>query len=94
MADQERARHELLARLEVVLGPEQAATLMENLPPRPWSELATKDDLAELRVELSGKLSTELGGLAAEMRREFAHLHEIIDLRFSFPGGAHGGAGA
>lgn len=96
MTDAERARHDLLARLEEVLGPEQAATLMENLPPRPWSELVTKDDLgpvkadvaqlktdvAQLKTDVAG-LTTDVGGLRAEMRAEFAHLRETLDLRFA-----------
>ena len=52
MSEDERQRHELLARLEEVLGPEQAAALMENLPPHPWSALVTKDDLAPVKADV------------------------------------------
>jgi hypothetical protein len=41
----EQDRHRLLQRLREVLGDEEAAALMENLPPLPWSDLATKADL-------------------------------------------------
>jgi hypothetical protein len=110
MRDDERARRELMVRLEEVLGPDQAATLMENLPPRPWSELATKDDLgpvqvdigvlkadvvvlkadvaglktdvAELKADVAG-LKTDVGSLRAEMQAGFAHLGEVLDLRFA-----------
>jgi hypothetical protein len=41
----ERSRHELYLRLEEVLGPERAETLMEMLPPVGWADVATKRDL-------------------------------------------------
>jgi hypothetical protein len=46
----ERARHELFLRLEAVLGPESAETLMELMPPVGWADVATKRDL-DLRLE-------------------------------------------
>jgi len=45
MTERERRRHELLQRLEQLVGPEHAATLMEHLPPDRWNELATRADL-------------------------------------------------
>jgi outer membrane murein-binding lipoprotein Lpp len=117
MRDQERARHELLARLEEILGPDEAATLMENLPPQPWSELATKADVGVLKADVGvlkadvavlkadvgvlkadvdvlksdvgtlkadvADLRFELGSLRTEMRAGFAHLGEVLDLRFA-----------
>src|SRR6056297_2888524 len=47
----EQDRHRLLQRLREILGDEEAATLMENLPPLPWSELATKADLEGLATK-------------------------------------------
>jgi hypothetical protein len=54
MAVDERRRHRLFQRLEEVLGPEEAAALMEHLPPVGWADVATKHDLAQLesRVDL------------------------------------------
>jgi hypothetical protein len=45
MAPDDRDRLRLLRRLEEVLGPEEAAILMTNLPPERWTELATRRDL-------------------------------------------------
>lgn len=50
MAIDERARHELHRKLEEVLGAEEAATLMAHLPPVGWADVATKQDLAQLRT--------------------------------------------
>ncbi len=54
MVVDERSRHELYRRLEEVLGPEAATTLIEHLPPVGWADVATKHDLAALeeRMEL------------------------------------------
>ena len=48
MAIDERARHRLYDRLEAVLGPDEAAILMEHLPPLGWADVATKRDLDTL----------------------------------------------
>jgi hypothetical protein len=54
MALDERARHELFLRLEEVLGPKPAETLMELMPPVGWADVATKRDLdaLEQRIDL------------------------------------------
>jgi len=64
----ERMRHELFLRLEGVLGPEEASTLMEHLPPVGWADVATKHDLDSLRVFM--KQDVDL--LRADMSHEFA----------------------
>ncbi|WP_052668905.1 hypothetical protein [Nitriliruptor alkaliphilus] len=69
---------------------------MENLPPRPWSELVGKDDLdpvkgdvAVLKADVAvlktdvAELRSDVGGLRSEIRAEFAHLRETLDLRFA-----------
>jgi hypothetical protein len=54
MALEQRARHELFLRLEQVLGPEPAESLMEMMPPVGWADVATKRDLdaLEQRIDL------------------------------------------
>jgi archaellum component FlaC len=46
MPPNEQGRRELFLALEDALGTEPARTLMEQLPPRRWDDLATHDDLA------------------------------------------------
>lgn len=52
MAVDERSRHELYRRLDEVLGPEAATTLIEHLPPVGWADVATKHDLAGLEQRM------------------------------------------
>ena len=59
MAITEEARHRLYQRLEEVLGPEQASTLMEHLPPVGWADVATKRDLDQLGTLLRADLRAE-----------------------------------
>ena len=57
MAVDDRTRLNLHRKLESVLGPEEADTLMAHLPPTTWQDIATKDDLrvlgAEIRTEIA-----------------------------------------
>jgi uncharacterized protein (DUF2345 family) len=55
MTERDRRRHDLLQRLEEVLGPEHAATLMEHLPPDRWDELARREDLERIAERMATK---------------------------------------
>jgi len=70
MAITEKSRHELYRRLEEILGPDQATTLMEHLPPVGWADVATKDDLQHLETRLDASIQV----LGSELRTEMAHL--------------------
>ncbi len=80
MALDERARHQLFLRLEAVLGPEPAETLMEMMPPVGWADVATKRDLdqglaglkhellAAFRGELLTAVTTQANIISAQTR--------------------------
>jgi hypothetical protein len=53
MAVDERARHELHRKLDEILGPQEAATLMAHLPPVGWADVATKHDIIALKQDLA-----------------------------------------
>lgn len=57
MATSERARHELYARLEEVIGPVHTDTLMDHLPPSGWGDVATRQDLRELEARLDTRIA-------------------------------------
>jgi hypothetical protein len=81
----EASRYRLHQRLEEVLGPEQATTLMEHLPPVGWADVATKHDLAQLEERMGYRMDTlraELRGEMAELRGEMGELRgEMNGLR-------------
>jgi hypothetical protein len=56
----ERSRHSLYLRLEEILGPQDATTLMEHLPPVGWADVATKRDLDHLAERLTAQFRGEL----------------------------------
>src|SRR5688572_9850626 len=89
MTISDHSRHLLYQRLEEVLGPDDAATLMEHLPPVGWADVATKRDLdhlgvvlrseiAQLRAEFKAEFVGEIGGLRAEVKADIAGVREEI----------------
>jgi len=56
MAISEETRHQLYRRLEEVLGPGEATTLMEHLPPVGWADVATRRDLDALEARVNARI--------------------------------------
>ncbi|CAN5862334.1 hypothetical protein BH23ACT8_BH23ACT8_14040 [soil metagenome] len=92
MAVDEAARRQLRTRLVEVLGEEEAITLMTQLPPSGWGEVATRSDVAEVAAgverlsarvgDLSARvdgLSARVDGLSAEMDRRFADVDRRLE---------------
>lgn len=74
MALDERARHELFLRLEEVLGPEPAETLMEMMPPVGWADVATTRDLDALEQRMALRFEAighQLGAARNELLAAF-----------------------
>jgi hypothetical protein len=79
----ERSRHELRLKLEQVLGPEQATTLMEMLPPVGWADVATKRDLDQLeqRMDLRFQIGfREIRAVEDRLHADFANQTRTIVL--------------
>ncbi|QBI20797.1 hypothetical protein ER308_15300 [Egibacter rhizosphaerae] len=75
----EIGREHLRQVLVEQLGEQAAETLMSQLPPYRWPDLATKADIAELRGELA-----QLRGEFVQLRGEFGELRgEFGELRGS-----------
>ena len=82
MAITDETRHHLYQRLEEVLGPEEAATLMQHLPPVGWADVATKHDVAHLETVLT--LRTDQRFAIIDQRFDaIDHRFDAIDQRFT-----------
>lgn len=77
MAVSEESRHHLFNKLEDVLGSEDAAVLMEHLPPVGWADVATKRDLDALEDRMDGRLDT----VEARLRFSFEHEMRLLTWR-------------
>lgn len=74
----ESNRHRLHQALIDALGEQEAATLMEHLPPIGWADVATKGDLDHLRTVIDARSDTtearfdmKIAGLRTEMLGQF-----------------------
>ena len=77
MAIDERLRLSIHTRLTELLGSEEATALIEHIMPVPWHDVATKDDLDNLRVELRADVAVvraDIDVLRADMGRDMADL--------------------
>ena len=72
MAVSEESRHRLYGRLEALLGREEAATLMEHLPPVGWADVATKRDLDHSAEVIRGELAVTESRLEARFESGLA----------------------
>ncbi len=75
--DEQRLRRSLHDRLEAALGADEAALLMEYLPPVGWADIARKQDLDALRADVRAESvarKQDLDALRADVRAEIAEL--------------------
>ncbi len=77
MSVREPARHALYARLEDVLGPEHADTLMTHLPQHQSDQVATKSDIAMIRSELAD-FKAEVRVDIQEVRADIKELSGVV----------------
>ncbi len=70
MTIDEPRRHRLHVAAQRALGDEEGATLMEHLPPQPFDQLATHDDVERSTV----LVRAEMSAVASELRGQMANL--------------------
>ncbi len=63
----EQERFALQRKLAELIGPDEAGTLMEHLPPIDWHRIATKDDLDRLQRDLTAKFDGQLGTIDSQL---------------------------
>ena len=65
----ERTRRAMYEQLEAVLGSRTADALMEHLPPVGWAAVATKSDLAAMKVDIEALECRVLAQMHREITR-------------------------
>lgn len=81
----EESRHRLHQALDRTIGPEEATTLMEHLPPVGWADVATKTDLAHLREHIDHRfevIDLRFDHERAHVDGRFDHERIHVDGRF------------
>lgn len=81
MAIDEGSRHALHTKLEQVLGPEEALTLMELTPPLGWGDMATKRDIDAFRGDFND-FRVETKEERERVWTELTHMRDQIDSHF------------
>ncbi len=82
MVVDERSRHELYTRLEELLGPEAATTLIEHLPPVGWADVATKHDFVALDQRMELRFA-RIDDRFVAVDARFDHMEARFDERFN-----------
>ena len=80
--DEQRLRQSLHARLAEAVGADEAALLMEYLPPVGWADIARQSDLEANRVIFSTEIAsvgTEIASLRSETTSGFDRVGIRID---------------
>ena len=74
MSITDRQRLKLLRTLETVIGPEDASTLMDHLPPVTWANVATVDHVSAIGDQTTKTLRSEMQVLSTQLRSEMNQL--------------------
>ena len=74
MSITDRQRLKLLRTLETVIGPEDASTLMDHLPPVTWANVATVDHVSSVGHQTATALRGEMQVLSTQLRSEMNQL--------------------
>src|SRR5699024_10887144 len=69
MSITEAERHQLYQRLENVLGSDEAAILMEHLPPVGWADVATRSSIEQSLALLSAEVAASFAAAHSDMQR-------------------------
>jgi hypothetical protein len=74
MSITDRQRLKLLRTLETLIGPEDAGTIMDHLPPVTWANVATVDHVSSVGHQTATALRGEMQVLSTQLRSEMKQL--------------------
>jgi hypothetical protein len=99
MPADEKTRLRIRQRLIELMDEQAADAMMESMPPIPWTDLATKDDIAQLTARMGG-IDTRLDNFSDSvddrfdrvdaqfdrLNAQFGNLSDSVDTRFDTVG--------
>ena len=78
----ETTRFRITNKFVGILGDEDAAKLMDAIPPIDWDRFATKDDIATATILTKAEMELEFANLRSEVAVQFAEVRtEFADVR-------------
>ena len=78
----ETARFRITNKFVGILGDEDAAKLMDSIPPIDWDRFATKDDIAAATILTKAEMELEFANFRTEVAVQFAEVRtEFADVR-------------
>jgi hypothetical protein len=78
----ETTRFRITNKFVGILGDEDAAKLMDAIPPIDWDRFATKDDITAATILTKAEMELEFANLRAEVAVQFAEVRtEFADVR-------------
>ena len=78
----ETTRFRITNKLVGILGDEDAAKLMDAIPPIDWDRFATKDDITAATILPKAEMELEFANLRSEVAVQFAEVRtEFADVR-------------
>ncbi len=81
----ETTRFRITNKFVGILGEEDAAKLMDSIPPIDWDRFATKDDIAAATILTKAEMELEFANFRAEVAVQFAEVHnEFANVRTEF----------
>ena len=79
----ETTRFRITNKFVGILGDEDAAKLMDAIPPIDWDRFATKDDIAAATILTKAEMELEFANFRNEMRTQFADVRNEMRTEFA-----------
>ena len=81
----ETTRFRITNKFVGILGEEDAAKLMDSIPPIDWDRFATKDDIAAATILTKAEMELEFANFRTEVAVQFAEMKtEFANVRAEF----------
>jgi hypothetical protein len=79
----ETTRFRITNKFVGILGDEDAAKLMDAIPPIDWDRFATKDDIAAATILTKAEMELEFANFRSEVAVQFANFRTEVAVQFA-----------